>query len=195
MNVIQPWNLVYLVGFVTYTGIRHTFQKRVKGEKTAASRIDGLEKALLIPVFVTCLVLPAVYLFTPLLAFADYSLPAPMPWIGSAIMVMALGLFWRSHADLGRHWSVSLEIREGHQLIAEGVYRRVRHPMYASIWLWNIAQGMLLQNWLAGWAALVGFGVLYFARTPREERMMCETFGEEYRAYMRRTGRMIPKVR
>ncbi len=50
-------------------------------------------------------------------------------------MVAALWLFWRSHADLGRNWSQAFELRKGHELITHGVYRVVRHPMYAAIWL------------------------------------------------------------
>ncbi len=111
------------------------------------------------------------------------------------VMVISLWLFWRSHADLGHNWSISLELREGHELVTHGVYRKIRHPMYASIWLWNIAQAMLLQNWLAGWPALLAFAAMYFLRTPREEQLMCEAFGEEYREYMRQTGRLLPRRR
>jgi protein-S-isoprenylcysteine O-methyltransferase Ste14 len=125
-------------------------------------------------------------------AFADYRLPTAARWCGAVVMVFALWLFWRSHADLGRNWSVTLEIRKGHQLVRHGVYRTIRHPMYASIWLWGLAQGLLLPNWLAGWFALVTFAPLYFMRTPREEQMMTEFFGNEYRDYMRKTGRLIP---
>jgi protein-S-isoprenylcysteine O-methyltransferase Ste14 len=65
--------------------------------------------------------------------------------------------------------------------------------MYASIFLWCVAQGLLLPNWLAGWSALVTFAVMYVVRTPREERMMCEFLGQPYRDYMARTGRLIPR--
>jgi protein-S-isoprenylcysteine O-methyltransferase Ste14 len=176
-------------------GIRHVFQERTKGVKKAVSRIDGLEKTLLVMVITSGLLLPVLYLFTPLLAFADYRLPVIVQCLGTAIMATSLWLFWRSHADLGQNWSISLELREDHQLVTHGVYRSVRHPMYASIWLWDIAQAMLLQNWFAGWAALLGFAALYFLRTPREERLMCESFGEEYREYMRQTGRLLPLMK
>ena len=139
------------------------------------------------------LILPLLYLFTPLLSFADYELGWFVRWAGGAIMVVSLWLFWRSHVDLGENWSVSLELREGHQLISHGVYRRVRHPMYASIWLWGLAQGMMLANWLAGWSALLAFAAMYFIRLPREERLMCEKFGDNYRDYARRTGRLFPR--
>ena len=195
MNILQPWNIVFLVGFVIYFWIRHVFIERTKSEKKAVSRFDGLEKILLISMIPPIILLPFIYLFTPVIAFADYRLPALVPWFGAATMVTSLCLFWRSHADLGQNWSVSLELREGHQLVTHGVYRFIRHPMYASIWLWGIAQGMLLQNWFAGWSVLPWFAAVYFLRVPREERLMCESFGDEYREYMRQTGRLFPRIK
>jgi protein-S-isoprenylcysteine O-methyltransferase Ste14 len=103
-------------------------------------------------------------------------------------------MFWRSHADLGQNWSATLEVRKDHELVTQGIYRSIRHPMYASILLWGLAQALLLPNWLAGWSAFVPFTVLYIIRTPREERMMCEFFGDQYRNYMRRTGRLLPRI-
>jgi protein-S-isoprenylcysteine O-methyltransferase Ste14 len=114
--------------------------------------------------------------------------------VGAILMTLAIWLFWRSHADLGRNWSPSLQLREGHELVTEGVYRHIRHPMYASEWLWSIAQALMLQNWVAGWAGLALFTPLYVLRVPREEQMMLDQFGEEYRAYMNRTGRIVPQL-
>jgi protein-S-isoprenylcysteine O-methyltransferase Ste14 len=194
MNVLQPWNLVFLCGLIVFFWVRRVFLLRTRGEKKAVSRFDGLEKVLLALMFPPTLLLPLLYLFTPLLAFADYGLPAPVPPLGAAVMAAALWLFWRSHADLGQNWSVSLELREGHQLVTHGVYRWIRHPMYASIWLWAMAQGMLLANWLAGWSMVPVFAAMYLLRRRREEELMCDRFGDEYRQYMRRTGRLFPRI-
>jgi protein-S-isoprenylcysteine O-methyltransferase Ste14 len=191
---IQPWNIVFLIGFIAYVVIRGIYGSRAKNNEKAVSRVDGRDRALMVIVFMGCLLLPVVYLFTTWLAFADYQLPALVPWFGAAVMVAALWLFWRSHADLGQNWSVTLELRKGHQLVKNGVYRSIRHPMYASILLFGIGQGLLLQNWLAGWSAFVTFALMYFVRTPREENMMCEFFGQEYRDYMRLTGRVFPRI-
>lgn len=194
MNAFQSWNIVFLFGFVVFFWIRHVFIKRTKTETKAVSRFDGLEKILLAAMFPPTLLLPLLYLFTPLLAFADYRLPVLVPWFGAATMAASLWLFWRSHVDLGQNWSVSLEIRDGHQMITHGIYRLIRHPMYASIWLWAVAQGMLLQNWFAGWSIMPVFAAMYFLRMPREEQLMCESFGDAYREYMRRTGRLFPRI-
>ena len=192
---ISPWNIVFLFGLIAYMVIRGVFKKRVKGKTKIVSRVDGRERFLILIMVVGSLLLPIVYLFTPWLRIADYRLPAIVPWFGVAMMAAALWLFWRSHADLGQNWSVTLELRKDHQLVTDGIYRSIRHPMYAAIWLFSLAQGLLLQNWLAGWSAFIAFAIMYFVRTPHEERMMCEFFGQEYSDYMKRTGRLFPRVK
>jgi len=51
-----------------------------------------------------------------------------------------------------------------------------------------------LPNWVAGFAGIVGFGTLFFGRVGREEQMMLETFGDDYRQYMSKTCRVIPFI-
>ena len=190
---VSSVNVVFLAGFIAYLGIRARFARRTRDNVKTLQRVDAVEKILLAFVGVGSLLLPILYLCTPLLAFADYPLPAAAAWCGVAIMVGALLLFYRSHTDLGQNWSATLELRKGHELVDHGVYRSMRHPMYASILLWDIAQGLMLRNWLAGWCAFVTFALLYVVRAPREERMMCDGFGDAYRDYMRRTGRLFPR--
>jgi protein-S-isoprenylcysteine O-methyltransferase Ste14 len=62
------------------------------------------------------------------------------------------------------------------------------------MWLWGMAQTLLLQNWIAGWAGLVLFLPMYVSRVPREEQLMMEQFGEAYREYVKRTGRIVPRL-
>lgn len=195
MNVTLPWNIVYLIGFIIFFTLRGVYAHAANHERPAISRFGGLERFLLAVMFPPTVLLPLLFLFTPLLAFADYQTPALVQSCGSAVMLIALWLFWRSHADLGKNWSVSVEIHEGHELVTEGVYRYIRHPMYAAIWLWAIAQGMLLANWIAGWSVLPAFALMYWLRTPREEELMSQIFGDQYREYIRQTGRLLPRIK
>jgi protein-S-isoprenylcysteine O-methyltransferase Ste14 len=137
---------------------------------------------------------PLVYVLTGWPRFADYAFQPVLAVVGAIVFAFALWLFHRSHADLGTNWSIALDIRAKHSLVTNGVYRYVRHPMYSAFWLNALAQLLLLPNYLAGPAGLIGIAVLYFSRVAREERMMLETFGEEYRAYMGRSARLIPWV-
>ena len=153
---------------------------------------EGREKLLVQLVGVGMMYLPAIAIATPLLGFADYANPTWVVGLGVVFAVLGIWLFWRSHADLGRNWSPVLELREGHGLVTSGVYARVRHPMYAAIYLIVAAQAAFLGNWVAGPAGLVFLTILYLDRVGPEERMMAERFGAEYDAYAARTGRLIP---
>jgi protein-S-isoprenylcysteine O-methyltransferase Ste14 len=189
---------LYFLGVLAEVVIRIPHERRRRRTPMAVERVGALERALLGLLSVGMIFAPAVYAWTSWLDRADYRLPPEAErrtgGVGVALMTLALWLFWRSHADLGRNWSPSLQLREDHALVTEGVYRHVRHPMYASEWLWGAAQALLLQNWVAGWASLALFTPLYVLRVPREERLMLDRFGEEYRAYMDRTGRVVPHL-
>lgn len=138
--------------------------------------------------------LPLVWVTTPAVPFADYPL-RPVPFI-AGIVCLALGLWfhYRSHADLGTNWSVTLEVREKHQLITQGIYRHVRHPMYLALLLYSSGQALVLPNWVAGPSYFVAVALLFALRVGPEERMMLEEFGKEYEAYMARTKRLVPGV-
>jgi protein-S-isoprenylcysteine O-methyltransferase Ste14 len=152
------------------------------------------EGVLLAISFAGLFILPLIYVTTGEPRSADYPFHPALAWLGTAVFALALFGFYRTHRDLGRFWSVTLEIRQTHQLVTTGVYRHVRHPMYAAFFLWAIAQALLLSNWIAGLAGLLGFGTLFALRVGREERMMEATFGDAYRAYAARTWRVMPGV-
>jgi protein-S-isoprenylcysteine O-methyltransferase Ste14 len=187
------FKIIYFMGLIIMSIIRLPYKRRTKTNQIVDSRKTTLEIFLLSLLFVGMIVVPLIYVFTPLLSFADLQLPSWVGWIGVAVSVVALWLFWRSHADLGRNWSHTLELRKGHQLITSGVYKYVRHPMYAATLMWGVAQVLILHNWIAGCSPLLSFMLMYFLRVPHEEQMMLDQFGEEYQSYMNRTGRIIPR--
>ena len=138
--------------------------------------------------------IPLIYVITDQPRFANYTFHSSQSWVGLAVLIAAMTLLYRSHQDLGKLWSMTLELRNEHKLVTHGIYRILRHPMYSAFWLWALSQALLLPNWVAGSAGIVGFGVLFFGRLGREERMMLEKFGNEYRVYMARTHRIIPGI-
>ena len=186
--------LVWGFGVLGWFVIRYPHQRR--SARTAKVKISDRPREFLLMAISTCglFIVPMAYVVGGWPRFASYPFNPYQAALGVAVFVFALWLFHRTHKDLGRQWSVTLELREQHRLITEGVYRHVRHPMYSAFWLWAIAQALLLPNYVAGLAGIVGFGTLFFARVGREEAMMLETFGEQYRAYMARTKRVIPRV-
>ncbi len=187
-------NVLVLAGIVAIIVIRAPHGRRSAKTKIADSRKGRLEIGLLTLMWVTMIVLPVVSIASPLLSFADYPLHPISFSIGVASLLAGLYLLYRSHADLGRNWSVSLEIREGHTLVTSGIYGRIRHPMYTAIFLQAIAQALLLPNWVAGPSCLLAFLTMFMLRVNLEERMMLEKFGDAYVLYMKRTKRLIPCV-
>jgi protein-S-isoprenylcysteine O-methyltransferase Ste14 len=148
---------------------------------------------LLIGAWIGTTILPLVWVITDWPAWANFALhPAPYAF-GLLFMAAGLWLFHRSHADLGTNWSVTLQTREDHRLVTEGIYQRIRHPMYSSMFLLAIAHLLFVPNWIVAPAYLLTFGVLYLLRVAQEERLMLDRFGTEYEAYMQRTGRLIPR--
>ncbi len=191
---LQPSHLVYLCGLVIYVSIRTHYQYRNWFERKSVSLNNLRESALVSLVAAGQIGLPLLLLFTSWLNGANFVLPLVTSWVGTPLLVMALWLFWRSHADLGKSWSVTLELRQNHRLVTQGVYRFVRHPMYASFFLFAFSQALLLNNWLAGGAALAAVTLLYWIRIPHEEQMMLDNFGDEYRSYMQSTNGILPRL-
>ena len=172
--------------------IRYPHVRRSRRTPVARSARGPREIALLLVSLTGLGILPLIYVATGFPRFADYPFRPIQAWLGVAVALASLVMFRLTHRALGRNWSVTLEVRESHKLITEGVYRRVRHPMYTAFWLWAVAQALLLPNWVAGLSGLFGFGTLYFLRVGHEERLMVEAFGDAYTDYMNRTGRIVP---
>ena len=185
---------IWLLGVVGWFVIRYPHDRRAR-RTPKRRRSERSRESVLMAISAAGLGgLPFIYVISNAPQFANYPFRPWQGWIGAAVFAASLWLFHRTHKDLGGNWSVTLEVREQHTLVTNGVYGRVRHPMYSAFWLWALAQALLLPNWIAGLSGLIGFGTLFFARVGREERMMLETFGDEYRAYMGRTKRVIPGV-
>jgi protein-S-isoprenylcysteine O-methyltransferase Ste14 len=187
------FEMAYWVGILIEMAIRAPLQKTWKEIKKVDQRVSRTERILLGLLWVVMIVLPLAYSATNWLEFANYTLPAWMGWVGIFILICALLVFTRAHIDLKSNWSPTLEIFKQHTLVTQGIYGYIRHPMYASQWLWVIAQILLLQNWLAGPIDLILFIPFYILRVRAEEKMMIDAFGDQYREYMKKTGGVIPK--
>ena len=174
--------------------IRFPYARRARRTPVVRSARGPREIALLLVSLSGLGLVPLLYVATGFPQFAEYPFRPVQAWLGVLVALASLVMFHLTHRALSHNWSISLELRERHMLVTEGIYGRVRHPMYTAFWLWAVAQELLLPNWVVGFAGLVGFGILFFGRVAREERMMLESFGGEYRAYMSRTYRIIPLV-
>ena len=109
-----------------------------------------------------------------------------------ALLLMPWLLHW-TQTSLGRNVSTTVIIRADHELITSGPYRWVRHPLYVLGALFLTSLSLIAASWVlfTGLLFALIFGLL---RTPKEEAMLAEHFGDAYRDYQRRTGRYFPKL-
>ena len=192
---VNGWgSFAWLATVILIAAIRAPFAKQTAGNTIIETRAVTTERILLALVAIGGTVLPLIHLATGVLSIANYHPPGWAPFVGTALLVPGFWLFWRSHADLGRNWSVTTELREDHSLTTTGVYTRIRHPMYTAIWILFGAQPLLVHNWIAGWSGILSFALMYVIRVPYEETMMRDRFGALYDDYCTRTGRLWPKL-
>ena len=192
---MNPWiaKTVVLVGTVVMIVIRAPHGRRSRSVKVARSHKTRLETFLLILAWVGFIV-PLIWVVSPAFSFAEYRLRSGPFVAGLMCLGIGLWLFFRSHADLGTNWSVTLELRQEHRLISRGVYRAIRHPMYSALTLYAVGQALVIPNWVAGFSNVIALAVLLALRLGPEERMMTEQFGDEYSAYSARTKRLVPGI-
>jgi protein-S-isoprenylcysteine O-methyltransferase Ste14 len=192
---MNPWivKALVLAGTVVMIAIRAPHGRRSRIVKVATSHKTPLETGLLILAWVGFFV-PLIWVASRAFSFAEYELSAGPLVAGVMCLAIGLWLFYRSHADLGTNWSITLEIRDQHRLITQGVYRRIRHPMYSALALYSIGQALVIPNWVAGPSNLIAFAILLALRVHAEERMMVREFGDDYALYSARTKRLIPGV-
>ncbi len=165
MSVLK---IICWTGLFIEVAIRYPFRKTWKAAVKSEQRVSRTDKVLLGLLSVAGIILPLIYSVTNWLEFSDYILPVWLGWLGIFLLACVLFIFTRAHLDLKLNWSPTLEIFEGHSLVTKGVYRHIRHPMYASQWLWVFAQILLLQIWLAGPSGLIIFILFYILRVPAE---------------------------
>src|SRR5262249_32071282 len=185
---------IWVLCVVGWFVIRYPHDRRARRTPKLRRPDRGREIALMTISATGLGIIPFIYVISDTPRFANYAFHPWQAWLGVAVFAAALWLFHRTHRDLGGNWSVTLEVRDQHTLVTSGVYSRVRHPMYSAFWLWALAQALLLPNWIAGPAGLVGFGTLFFLRVGREEALMIETFCGGFRHSMARTSRILPGI-
>jgi protein-S-isoprenylcysteine O-methyltransferase Ste14 len=187
--------LSFLAVMLAMHASRAGFARRRPRGPSATSRVTDLDRLLKVCNWLYAQLLPVVYVLTPWLDPWDYVLPTWAGALGVLLAAVCLGLLWHCHRMLGPSWTSRVELHRGHALVTRGVYRHVRHPIYGKLLLWGVAQVLLLQNWIAGPSGLVFALAFYLARVRREEVMLLEQFGDSYRDYMARTGRLLPRLR
>lgn len=188
-----------LAALILFTGIGISVYFRRKADKDTGEKIprkvDGTVMMTVIKIGGLILWLsPLVYLINPnWMNWSKIGLPEWARWLGAGIGVLCvLGIYWL-FSSIGSGITPTSATRKEHKLVTNGIYRYIRHPLYTVGSSLFISFGMMADNWF-----IAALGVLAFIgmaiRTPKEEANLIEKFGDEYREYMKSTGRFFPKL-
>ncbi len=188
-----------VAAFLLFAGmkvIRYRTQRRLDRHTTTNPvELNRTDVILLKAAGVLLTLSVVIYTLLPSwIAFASLPFTVWLRWIGVGLCMASLNLLASSDRHLGQNFSHTLEIQSDHFLVESGPYRRIRHPIYSSGLLFFVGVFLVSANLLVGacWSSLL---ILYSTRIPREEAMMIAAFGDQYREYMTRTGRLIPKLK
>ena len=93
---------------------------------------------------------------------------------------------------MGKQWSLEARVLKGHKLITQGPYRIVRNPIYTGMLGMLIATGLAVSHWIGLVAGMIMFAIGTFIRVRSEEKLLRETFGNEWDEYARRVPAVVP---
>lgn len=113
-------------------------------------------------------------------------------WYGVGLMLVGIGVRVWAARSLGASYTRTLRTAPGQRLVQKGLYRLIRHPGYAADIVMWLGAGLATTNFVVLAAVLLAIAIAYRARIAAEEAMLLDAFGDEYRAYQRRTWRLVP---
>ena len=185
---------VLIVAFMAHRGYytkkaarpeNDTVKKREEGSVTKVAEVLSLIG------FVAMI----AYIINPgWLSWASLSFPVWMRWTGVIVALVGFTLLQWAQITLGRSWSDTPRMMKEQALITSGPYQVIRHPIYTAFILILGSTLFISSNWLIGltWAGMTILDIA--SRIGFEESLMLEYFGDQYREYMRKTGRLLPRL-
>jgi len=185
--------LVVMLLTMTVTAY-HRLQAASSGEKISRKE-EGYVFAIVLRLAGLCLWVAtfAYLIYPPSVEWAMLPLDEWVRWIGVVTGALCSILMYWTLSSLGKNLTDTVVTRAAATLVTNGPYRWVRHPFYVTAALLMASVTVLTANWLIGLSSLVVLALLA-VRTPKEEQMLIERFGQQYQDYMARTGRFFPRM-
>jgi protein-S-isoprenylcysteine O-methyltransferase Ste14 len=187
-----------LSAIILFSGTGISIYSRLKADRDSGERLsrsaDGTPMMLVIRIFGLVLWLtPLVYLVNPAwMIWSKLGVPEWTRWLGVGIGFLCVaGIYWL-FSSIGTGITPVSATRKEHKLSTHGIYRWIRHPLYTVGSSFYISFGLMADNWFIIFMGALTFIVMAI-RTPKEEANLIAKFGDEYREYMKRTGKFLPK--
>jgi protein-S-isoprenylcysteine O-methyltransferase Ste14 len=177
------WALILVVWIVSYFNTR-------KAVRHAKPMLQVVATSLIALAFVLLFQRRA----HGILATRLTDVPAPVAALAAAVCLGAVGFAIWARLTLGRNWSGALaSVGENHELVVEGPYRYVRHPIYAGFLIAMLATAVTIGT-LASYLSVLLALLAFLMRIFMEEALMLSQFPEAYRAYRAKTAALIPRL-
>ena len=187
-----------LSAIILFSGTGISIYSRLKADRDSGERLsrsaDGTPMMLVIRIFGLVLWLtPLVCLVNPAwMIWSKLGVPEWARWLGVGIGFLCVaGIYWL-FSSIGTGITPVSATRKEHKLSTHGIYRWIRHPLYTVGSSFYISFGLMSDNWFIIFMGVLTFIVMAI-RTPKEEANLIAKFGDEYREYMKRTGKFLPK--
>ena len=196
------FRMAFLVSYILLIVIRGyytkktPFAKKSRKERFEDIRREGLPSTIVFlgMFWIQMIVVLFYVLDVQLISWSYFLLPLEIHVLGVFLGVVSiLSVLW-VHRTLTSSFSATLEVYEDHQLVTDGPYARVRHPLYSAHTLFNAGMVLVSASWILLLFLIIAIPFTYW-RLSKEEEMLIEQFGDQYREYIKRTGRLFPKLR
>lgn len=193
--IIGIFHIIFAIAFFAMIALRIFYGRKARRSRdevaTKESKANMAVRALFGLGYVGAMIL---YVFAPgLFDWAAISLPNWIRWIGALITIGSFLLLWWVQWALDVQFDTTLHTQSEHKLIKHGPYRWVRHPMYTVLFLMGLGWFLLTANWFVGIPLMIGIVLVILSRVKNEEEVLTELFGDEYREYVKQTGRFLPR--
>ena len=193
-NIFRGILPILIFAFVAHRGYYVKTQSKPE-DTTLKKREEGIISKIASALGLMGFISMLAYVINPTwLAWASLPFPIWLRWAGVVIALLGFALLQWSQVTLSNSWSDTPRMMKEQILITSGPYHSIRHPIYTAFILILGSTLFISSNWLIGvcWA---GMTILETASRIRfEESLMVEYFGDQYREYMKQTGRLFPKV-
>jgi protein-S-isoprenylcysteine O-methyltransferase Ste14 len=174
------------IAFLLYWQIKATDTKTTQRLEPAASRILRVLIFLIAIALLSTTRIPLRWLYLPLWPSGFWPF-----WLGAALTVAGILFAVWAREHLGRNWSRSVTIKQGHELITTGPYAVVRHPIYTGILTGFLGMAIAISQ-VRGFIVFVLIFLAFWFKFRMEEKWMRSQFGETYSTYARKTAALVP---
>jgi len=196
MEYEQTFRFILILGIAVIVpiGAYHRIKSQATGEKLDRRQEGIFILVTLRPIGIAFMAGLVTYMINPaLMAWSSIALSNWLRWSGVVIGITGGLLLAVTFKTLGKNLTDTVVTRAAHTLVTRGPYRWVRHPFYLATALAVVANTLVTANWFLALTGGITFGLLVL-RTRIEEEKLIERFGEDYKEYMKRTGRLLPRL-